>query len=108
MKQFRLRLAGADYQRLCLRVFIRDGWKCRHCKNRNNLNAHHIIFRSQGGDDADWNLVTLCAGLGNPCHDAVHRHDLEILAASGDPSEVVDANGPVKFKRLNGWSPGGK
>ena len=34
-----------------------------------NLEVHHREFRSQSGDDAEQNLVTLCAA----CHSIVHR-----------------------------------
>ncbi len=46
------------------RIFERDGWRCRvpGCTSRRNLNEHHIVFRSQGGEDGDSNLVTLCVG----------------------------------------------
>lgn len=42
---------------------------CRFCGRRTNLQVHHIILRSQGGPDEDWNGITLC---GND-HDRVHR-----------------------------------
>src|SRR3970282_666873 len=44
------------------RVFTRDGWRCQvpGCGSRAHLHAHHIVFRSRGGPDADWNLVTAC------------------------------------------------
>jgi hypothetical protein len=46
------------------RIFERDGWRCMApgCTSRSGLNEHHIIFRSQQGNDADDNLVTLCIG----------------------------------------------
>jgi 5-methylcytosine-specific restriction endonuclease McrA len=34
-----------------------------------NLQVHHIEFRSHGGSDSEANLITLCA----PCHAAVHK-----------------------------------
>jgi len=43
-------------------VHVRDGWRCAApgCTARRNLEAHHIVYRSQGGDDDNANLVTLC------------------------------------------------
>jgi hypothetical protein len=45
------------------RVFARDGWRCAvpGCRGQRELHAHHLWWRSAGGPDDDWNLVTLCA-----------------------------------------------
>ncbi len=45
------------------RIFERDGWLCAvpGCTSYRNLQAHHKHYRSHGGDDADENLITLCA-----------------------------------------------
>ena len=52
------------------RIQARDGWQCAmpHCRSRSGLHGHHIRFRSHGGPDDDWNLITLCAG----CHRLLH------------------------------------
>jgi hypothetical protein len=44
------------------RVLERDEWSCRApgC-SRVEPHVHHVIFRSQGGDDDETNLVSLCA-----------------------------------------------
>jgi hypothetical protein len=44
-------------------VFERDGWRCTvpGCSSYRNLHAHHIVFRSAGGNDGPSNLTTLCA-----------------------------------------------
>jgi hypothetical protein len=54
-----------------LREYIlhRDGHKCQNpdCKNKDKnpiLVLHHIIYQSNGGPDAPWNLITLC----DKCH----------------------------------------
>lgn len=36
------------------------------------LEVHHIIFRSHGGPDVDWNLITLC----KEHHMAAHRSEV--------------------------------
>jgi 5-methylcytosine-specific restriction endonuclease McrA len=91
-----------------VQVLHRDGWKCRSCRSRNSLTAHHIVYRSHGGDDADWNLITVCGY----CHDSIHKPNpntgsmLVILPqVEGEP---IDANKPVKFFAANGWKPRGK
>ncbi|MEN8183566.1 MAG: HNH endonuclease, partial [Myxococcota bacterium] len=49
--------------RLQHRIFERDGWRCAvpGCTSYRNLQVHHVVFRSQGGDDEPENLITLCA-----------------------------------------------
>lgn len=64
-----VRLSPDEYKALTRIVFSRDGWRCIVCKSRCHLHAHHIIFRSDGGEDVSWNLATVC----NSCHDAIHR-----------------------------------
>ncbi len=68
-KQPRLHLDANPYERLREQVLRRDGWGCQNCGSRLNLEVHHKEFRSQGGDDSEENLITLCAG----CHSLVHR-----------------------------------
>jgi 5-methylcytosine-specific restriction endonuclease McrA len=69
LKQPRLQLDLELYERLQERVLRRDGWKCQCCGTGLNLEVHHKQFRSQGGDDSEQNLITLCAG----CHSFLHR-----------------------------------
>lgn len=40
-----------------------DKHKCRKwgCGIENGVEVHHIIPRSQGGPDKEWNLITLCS-----------------------------------------------
>jgi len=37
-------------------------------RGKSSLEVHHMEFRGQGGDDAEENLITLCAG----CHSRMH------------------------------------
>jgi len=64
----RIKLGKELYRRLIKRVLKRDGWRCQKCGALDNLQVHHQIKRSQQGDDALANLVTLCAY----CHMAEH------------------------------------
>jgi hypothetical protein len=99
-KRSRLKLSAAEYKKLCTKILQRDGYKCRCCKSRQNLTVHHVVFRSQGGDDAPWNLLTLC----NECH---HEgvHDRYLIIRGKDGGEVVNADEGVKFLYVNGWRP---
>jgi 5-methylcytosine-specific restriction endonuclease McrA len=63
-----IKLGRQMYRRLMKRVLERDGWRCQKCGSLENLQVHHQIKRSQQGDDALANLVTLCAH----CHMAEH------------------------------------
>jgi len=63
-----IKLGRQVYRRLMKRVLERDGWRCQKCGALDNLQVHHQIKRSQQGDDALANLVTLCAY----CHIAEH------------------------------------
>ena len=67
-KQPRLRLDLESYDRLRRQVLRRDGWKCQCCGSRSNLEIHHKEFRSQGGNDSEENLITLCGA----CHSLLH------------------------------------
>ena len=67
-KRPRLKLDVAAYEKLRLQVLERDGWRCQSCGRQENLQAHHVNPRSNLGDDALVNLITLCAN----CHRTAH------------------------------------
>ena len=96
-----LRLPPKEYAKLCGEILGRDGFKCRNwnCGFRGNLHVHHIVFRSQGGDDTECNLLTLCSS----CHDGVHK-----AIRTGEPglTVTVDATtGEVTIKQASWWRP---
>ena len=64
----RLRVGAAAYEALWQQVLRRDGWRCQCCGTMTDLEVHHREFRSQGGDDSELNLITLCAA----CHRQAH------------------------------------
>jgi hypothetical protein len=43
-------------------IHHRDGWRCfaPGCTSRRNLQVHHVIYRSRGGDDDPATLILLC------------------------------------------------
>lgn len=43
---------------------------CRWCGTTENLNIHHVFYRSEGGADTPRNLITLCA----TCHLKAHSN----------------------------------
>ena len=50
------------------KVLWRDKYICQKCGKVENLQAHHIIFRSEGGTNAVSNGITLC----DECHKDLH------------------------------------
>src|ERR1017187_9782732 len=82
------RLPYPEYKALTLVVFKRDGWRCRFCKSRNTLHCHHIIYRSQGGEDSLANLMALCYHH----HDMVHAHEFVI---TGDANGKLTVTSPL-------------
>ncbi len=74
----RLRVDPSPYRRLHQQVLERDGWRCQQCGNLGNLHVHHITFRSQLGQDAEHNLITLCA----KCHEEAHQKRIMVKRKS--------------------------
>jgi len=64
----RLRLNPDSYRKLRTEVLERDGWRCQNCGTTKRLQVHHLRSRSELGDDAAENLITLCAD----CHAQFH------------------------------------
>ena len=62
------------------RALMRDGFTCQLCGSQRNLEAHHIRYRSRGGDDSETNLITLC----RDCHVAVHASLASVRARVPD------------------------
>jgi len=66
-----------DYQKsnrldenLRMACLIRDDYTCQYCGKSNcKLEAHHIVFKSNGGSDTITNLISLCSD----CHKKVHK-----------------------------------
>lgn len=71
-KKGQIRLRGKAYRELQKQVLERDNFTCQVCGCHTEAPCHHVIFRSQGGNDTLDNLITLCGPLQNDCHRAVH------------------------------------
>jgi hypothetical protein len=50
------------------KVLWRDNYTCQHCGGKEELNAHHIMGKMNGGTDTPKNGITLC----KKCHDSLH------------------------------------
>lgn len=67
---------------------MRDGYTCQHCARQHvRLEAHHLIYREQGGKDTLSNLLTLCA----VCHHQLHtgKVTLKVTGVSGHPDQIA-------------------
>lgn len=51
------------------KVLWRDHYTCQHCPSKENLQAHHINPRSEGGNNSVSNGLTLC----KDCHSSLHK-----------------------------------
>ena len=74
-----VRVNAEQYEKLRLGVLNRDGWRCQSCGSMTNLDVHHARRRSDLGDDAQENLITLC----RRCHRIAHGHLRELEMDSG-------------------------
>lgn len=90
--------------------------RCRVCKLRSRpqwlgasaftgLSRHHLVRRSQGGDDVDANMIPLCGGGTTGCHGLAerrHRNVLEKIRANLTPEEesyVLERKGEAWLDR---------
>jgi 5-methylcytosine-specific restriction endonuclease McrA len=83
----RIRAAGVGM------AVVRAEQRCRICgKRTHHLEAHHLVPRSQGGDDVPDNFVPLCGPWQPSCHQRVtenHPDALRALRAALRPAEVA-------------------
>lgn len=52
------------------RVKRRDGGICRWCGTTNDIQIHHVFYRSEGGADTPRNLISIC----DECHALAHSN----------------------------------
>lgn len=70
-----LRMQGHEWRQRRLECYERDNWTCQDCgvhctsKDKQRIQAHHLVSRRLGGGDGLDNLVTLCAS----CHQRRER-----------------------------------
>ncbi|MBC8231815.1 HNH endonuclease [bacterium] len=94
-----LDVKGSEYQEsnrldenLRLACLTRDDFACQKCNKKETLlEAHHIVWKTKGGKDSIYNLITLCFS----CHDKVHK--------KGESGKVRIKGGKV-VKGMDGFS----
>jgi hypothetical protein len=57
------------FEQLRLQILRRAGWRFQICGSMRQLEVHHQLFGSHGGQDIERNLTTRC----NACHAELHR-----------------------------------
>lgn len=95
-KQTEVRLEGKAYSDFIREVFTRDGWQCRRCGNREQLQNHHLIKRSKKRLDVLWNCLALCA----KCHQLVE--DSKVIVIGDDANELVKFRFPADVVQQQG------
>jgi hypothetical protein len=84
-------------------VLERDDYRCQApgCSARRRLEVHHVVFRSQGGDDADANKVTLCHAHH---HHGIHDGTVRLQGSAPDNLswEMGRTRGREPFMTLKG------
>lgn len=88
-------LRGSHYQdptrldeNLRIACLMRDGYTCQQCRKQHvRLQAHHIVFKGQGGKDTLANLLTLC----ETCHHQLHKGKitLKVAGVSGHLDQIA-------------------
>lgn len=83
----------SHWRDVCRVVDKRDAGHCRVCGRRTDPYAtdmlrrgehHHLVYRSAGGVDENWNVVLLCLS----CHRAEHDGKIEIRGNADTGIEV--------------------
>jgi hypothetical protein len=76
-KNYGKRKVTDEWQKVKAACLKRDKNTCKRCDKKGDkyerpITAHHILPRSDGGEDYLENLISLC----DPCHDYVEIHEL--------------------------------
>lgn len=79
LKRKRVKLSNGAYRKLAKAVLERDGHTCQYCGCWTNSPPHHVVFRSQGGDDSMENLKLYCC----KCHRSIHDGKIKLSALEG-------------------------
>jgi RRXRR protein/HNH endonuclease len=102
-------VSGVGYQEGALKdfynvkqfVFHRDGYQCQSGQkvtHSKKLNAHHVVFRSNGGPDTPENLTTLC----ETCHCALHAGKFALAKGKRSKTKHATEMGFIKSRLSKG------
>lgn len=95
----RIRATSTQWRAIRMRKLV--GRPCRICETDPATNLHHLVPRSQGGDDVQANLVELCGSGTTGCHgrvesrDVTARETLRTRLTFEERLYVVERKGPL-------------
>ena len=80
-------------------VLNRDGHVCAGpgCGNKGYLSAHHVIWRTHGGDTEPVNEISVCT----TCHGLIHEGLLQVTGISPEGLEWFDGKGRPLDQRMS-------
>lgn len=88
MKSYREKLKDPRWQKLRLKVFERDNWKCTRCGNdKKTLHAHHEKYKGDPWDIDIKYLSTLC----EDCHE-IDRMKIKVLCEKWGEEGLIPVN----------------
>ena len=83
--EYAKKLLDPRWQQLRLRVFERDGWKCRCCNETSStLHAHHVAYHPLADGPWDYNdaaIITLCHYCHTDEHETLKAAQASVLLA---------------------------
>jgi hypothetical protein len=88
----RLKATAARRKFVGAEVRKRDSVRCRVCR-KPGRHAHHLIYRSHGGQDTATNMIWTCAN----CHQLIHAHVVLVTFDLDRPESTVS------FSRNRQW-----
>lgn len=100
-KRYRRKIAGPKRWQA---LEDEKGGTCRVCNTRDGDHLHHLVFRSDYGDDVADNLVPLCA----VCHGRVHARwgtsgaDLIVSLTDAEYAYMIERGGEDYPERAYG------
>ena len=84
-----------EWNKLRKAILDRDKHTCYRCEVKKDLTIHHLIPRSQGGENNMNNMITLCTD----CHDLVEVREITTLA--GILATIETETKPVEPEKLS-------
>lgn len=84
------------------KVLERDNYRCAITGRRDNLECHHVLFRSLGGMGVEYNLVMLNRDIHHTLHNTKQHKELTNLLKEylKDIYGNVDES-KIKYKKYN-------
>ena len=87
-----------------LKICVQENPKCANCLSIESVSAHHIIFRSEGGDDSLSNLISLCFHCHRMAHDGYYikntkKESTIYISAKEFMIELLKRFDPHKYER---------